>query len=66
MRFKTKFRFLDESPRWLVQQGRIEEAKQILKKAAIMNNVSIPEAFDKEFGKDAEIHIQVTILHILL
>ncbi|XP_013173238.1 PREDICTED: organic cation transporter protein-like [Papilio xuthus] len=38
---------LPESPRWLIGRGRIQEAKEIIVKAAKFNNRAIPDDIDK-------------------
>ncbi|XP_042238203.1 solute carrier family 22 member 1-like [Homarus americanus] len=37
-------RFLDESPRWLIQQGHFEKAANVLKHAATLNHTTIPSS----------------------
>ena len=59
-------RFLDESPRWLLQKNRSEEAKQILVKAAKCNRRSLPKDVDVVLYGITKVHIVITILHFNL
>ena len=59
-------RFLDESPRWLLQKNRAEEAKQILVKAAKYNRRSLPKDVDVVLDEITKVHIVITILHFNL
>ena len=58
------FRFVPESPRWLIAEGRYEEALKILKDGARTNGNTLPS--DQELLDMMEtIHSQVRIsLHI--
>ena len=62
------FRTIPESPRWLVAEGRLEEAITILKNGAKTNNKTLPP--DEELmemltaiAADVSENIFVTVLH---
>lgn len=38
---------MPESPRWLLCKGRVDEVKEILKTAARMNKMELPQNLDK-------------------
>ncbi|GAB6019506.1 hypothetical protein CHUAL_001082 [Chamberlinius hualienensis] len=40
--FVTYFWFIPESPRWLIQAGKVKQAEKILKAAAKENNMNLP------------------------
>lgn len=48
------FRILDESPRWLISNGRFKEAKAIFKKAARWNKVN-PSSVDNVFSSTVDV-----------
>lgn len=41
------YRFIPESPRWLLAMGKVDETMEVLQKAAKVNKHPLPENMDK-------------------
>ena len=49
-----------ESPRWLVTQGRMEDAKEVLTKIAETNKSKVPDDIEVFIGRNTFIKIKVS------
>ncbi|XP_047463097.1 solute carrier family 22 member 4-like isoform X2 [Mugil cephalus] len=46
--------FIPESPRWLISQGRVEDAEAVVRKAAVQNKVKAPTVIFEDCNIDEE------------
>lgn len=60
------YRFIDESPRWLISQGKYEKADKIIRKIAAINQKDIPDNLKLDEMPKTEENVWTFIFKLIL